>query len=113
VETTKRYIGNTDHCIMCGAEYIITGYAQKYCIHCSSKHWKEIHRAASLKYNKNNKEKIRQRRLDKKNSVGSVMLYEKCLWCGLPLPPDMQNFGACSEECIMWYAKLREFKQCT
>ena len=50
--TSDKSVGKTENCIDCGAEFIRTSPAQKYCADCSKKHIQQASVKSKTKYNK-------------------------------------------------------------
>lgn len=85
----QRPIGSTDHCTICGKEYIVNAGHQRYCPDCAPEAIREVDREASKRWNAENDfyAKRKQRRGQK-----------VCVICGNPVPPGTPR-TTCSAEC--------------
>lgn len=89
-ELKKRTLGSIDHCKVCGKEYVVKSWKQKYCSDCARK----VDREASKKWNKDHKEVYYPARNEKKRAYPRA-----CKVCGKIFLPNGSPTQCCSDEC--------------
>lgn len=89
----KRHLGDTDRCLVCGGEYIVTNGCQKYCPACAPEAIREAQRVQSRKYVAEN---VTLEGLTKIRKAAVVPI--PCAVCGKLFPPSRKS-KTCSPEC--------------
>ena len=95
---TKRPLGSTDRCTVCGAEYVVQSGRQKYCPSCAAAAVRQIDREQSKTWNAHHKDK----------AAGQGRAPRACLVCGAIIPAERGSLSTCSEECAK---QLRAYRQ--
>ena len=88
----KKKIGSIDHCEICGKEYVVESGLQRYCKDCAEEAVKEIDRAQGREWNAKNREKLADRKKDRKENRKVCAVCGKQFYTGGPE-------ATCSEEC--------------
>lgn len=89
---TKRQLGSTDRCEVCGAEYVVKSGRQRYCPACAEAAVRAKDNAASRAYNADHKERRQELR---------AVALKPCVICGGVVPrgsPAVTCSPACAEE---------------
>ncbi len=90
---TLRPIGSTDKCLMCGAEYIVTAGARKYCPACSAEAIRKNDNVQSRRWNAKNT--TPEERLSVRKAATAPI---QCAVCGKMFVPKGVSI-TCSPEC--------------
>lgn len=107
-----RHLGDTDKCVVCGADYIVTGGNQKYCPDCAQTAVAEKDRQKALEWYNENKAEYNPARNEKRRVKQAT-----CIVCGKLFDRNGKPTKLCSPECReirkkQWtqnaYAKSRE-----
>lgn len=86
-----RQLGSTDTCVLCGKEYIVNGGLQRYCPDCAPDIYRELDRAASIKWNREHKDRMQEL---KRSNI------RLCVVCGKQIKQGQGHQGStCSPEC--------------
>lgn len=89
---TVRKLGSIDHCVRCGAEYIVEGGLQKYCKACAAEAVSEVTRPKKRAYNQAHKDTLYPHK-------AAMRSYNKvCVVCG-KIFDDGTPTVTCSEAC--------------
>lgn len=88
-----RKIGSDDICVVCGKTYTVEAGNQKYCPNCAPEAIKEIGRAQSRKWNRDNVD-VSARREERKAAAAPI----KCVICGKKFIPHDSSI-TCSPDC--------------
>ena len=91
---SARHLGDTDKCVVCGADYIVTGGNQRYCPNCAPSAVAEKDRQQSLEWYAENKAEynpVRNQRRRKNEAV--------CTVCGKTFHQHGIPVKVCSDEC--------------
>lgn len=87
----SRHLGDIDTCLICGGEYVICSGRQKYCPKCAPEAVREIDRAQSNAWNKEN-DYCAKRRENLRSGI------KVCVICGREIVPGTPAV-TCSPEC--------------
>ena len=88
----KRTIGSTDYCEICGKEYVVENGLQKYCKDCAEKAVMEIDRKQSIEWNRENRERVSERKKKVRENRKVCRVCGKVFYSGDPSV-------TCSEAC--------------
>lgn len=91
---SARHLGDTDKCVVCGADYIVTGGNQRYCPNCAPSAVAEKDRQQSLEWYAENKAEHNPARNEKRR-VKQVA----CTVCGKLFDCGGKPTKVCSPEC--------------
>ena len=97
----SRSLGSIDHCVKCGAEYIVTSGLQKYCPNCSAEAVNEKTKARKIKYNHENRDKFDANKKEMKSEAYI------CVICGKPFDKKTATV-TCSPECAKELKRRRQ-----
>ena len=89
-----RPLGSMDNCILCGKQYIVTGGMQHYCPDCAPIAYRELDRAASLRWQRENTTPEERKKI-RKDAAARI----PCVICGKPFVPRSYRQVTCSPEC--------------
>lgn len=89
-----RPLGSTDFCSICGAEYTVRSWRQKYCPKCAADAVKAIDNAQSRDWNAANINYDKQREERHESTA-----YIQCVVCGKLFKPSSGGNITCSAEC--------------
>lgn len=91
---SARHLGDTDKCVVCGADYIVTGGNQRYCPDCAPSAVAEKDRQQSLEWYAENKAEYNPGRNEKRR-IKQVA----CTVCGKLFDCGGKPTKVCSPEC--------------
>ena len=86
-----RPLGSVDQCVVCGGDYVVNSARQKYCPSCAPAAVREVDRAASRRWNRDNN-------YYESRTPATRRGVKICVICGAPVP-DGTNAVTCSPEC--------------
>ena len=91
---SARHLGDTDKCVVCGADYIVTGGNQKYCPDCAQAAVAKKDRQQAMEWYAENKAEYNPKRNEKRR-VNQVT----CTVCGKLFDRSGKPTKVCSLEC--------------
>ncbi len=106
-EGPQRRRGSTDYCVRCGKPYIVESGTQHYCPECAPGAYRELDRAASLRWERENTTPEERKQVRQAASAERI-----CAVCGKAFVPRDASI-TCSKECSRALAKARnaQFEQ--
>lgn len=102
----QRMLGSTDRCTVCGKEYVVKAARQTYCPDCAAAAVREIDRAQSRAWNRENLLPSK-RRAERKAAAAEI----PCVVCGKLFAPHNAS-RTCSAACSQARARQRNKKAC-
>lgn len=89
---TMRELGSIDKCTVCGKEYVVKSSNQRYCEECSKPAVAKVRQYQSLKWYKDNSERVNEKRKDRCSGA------KNCIICGKEFA-SRTKANTCSHEC--------------